>query len=289
MAGQYIDLHTHSLVSDGADSPAELVKKAAALGLSALALTDHDSLAGLEEAEEAACALGLDFIRGIEIAVEDGADELHLLGLWMPRSSGRIDETLASLRRQRESRNQAILDRLRALGVFLTMEDVRSVSKGETVGRPHIAMALVNKGYAPGRKEAFERYIGRNGAAFVPRVLLSPKQGIGLLCDEGATVALAHPFLSRMMTKERLNDLLSEFRSFGLTALEAYHNTHDAQQVRMCFDLAARHALLLTGGSDYHGANKGEVALGVGKGNMRIPFRLLSALREHRQSKGLRV
>ncbi len=289
MPGRYIDLHTHSAVSDGSDTPAELVKKAAKLRLAAVALTDHDSLDGLDEAEEAAATVGIEFIRGIELAVEDDFGELHLLGLWMPRPSERMRDALALLRCNRESRNQAMLDALRAKGMSLTIEEVRAVSGGGSVGRPHIATALVNKGHVASRKEAFERYIGWGGETFVPRVLLSPEQGIRVLRDEGATVALAHPFLSRLMTKERLDDILSNFRAWGLTALETYHNAHDPRHVRLCVDLAARHSLLLTGGSDYHGTNKDGIALGSGKGNMRIPFWVLSKLREYRKSKGLWV
>jgi predicted metal-dependent phosphoesterase TrpH len=289
MSGRYIDLHTHSIVSDGSDTPAELVRKAARHGLAALALTDHDSLAGLEEAEEAARAAGIEFVRGVEIAVEGGAEELHLLGLWMPRRSARLREALACLRRQREGRNRAILDKLGACGVAVSMEEVRAVSRGETVGRPHIALALINKGYASGRKEAFERYLGRHGKAFVPRVLPAPKEGMALLRDAGATVALAHPFLSPLMTRERLDDLAADLRAWGLSALEAYHNAHDARHTRLCVEVAARHNLLICGGSDYHGANKNGVALGVGKGDLRIPYALLSALRERRKNEGLPV
>ena len=289
MSGRYVDLHTHSLVSDGTDSPVELVKKAARLGLAAVALTDHDSLAGLEEAGEAARVFGIDFVRGVEIAVRDDFGELHLLGLWMPEPSVRMREVLATLRRQREDRNQAMLDALRVNGMPLTMEEVRAVSKGEALGRPHIARALVDKGYVSSRKEVFDRYIGWNGSAFVPRALVSPKEGIQILRDEGATVALAHPFLSRLMTKERLDDLLSDFRAWGLTALEAYHSAHDARHVRSCTDLAAKHRLLITGGSDYHGDNKDGIALGAGKGNIRVPYWVFSALREQRKRQGLWV
>jgi predicted metal-dependent phosphoesterase TrpH len=289
MSGRYIDLHTHSLVSDGSDGPADLVKKAAKLGLAAVALTDHDSLDGLDEAEETARVLGIDFVRGVEIAVEDDFGELHLLGLWMPRPSARMREALAGMRQQRKNRNQAMFDALESNGLPLTGEEMRNVSESENLGRPHIALALVNKGYAANRKEAFDRYIGRNGTAFVPRALSSPREGIRLLRDEGATVALAHPFHSLSMTRERLDDLLSDFRAFGLTALEAYHNSHSAHHTRLCVDLAARHTLMLTGGSDYHGTNKEGVALGVGRGNMRVPLRVLSTLREHRKNKGLWV
>lgn len=289
MPGRYIDLHTHSLASDGSDAPADLVKKAAKAGLAAVALTDHDTLSGLGEAEEAAARLGIDFIRGIEIAVEDDFGELHLLGLWMPHPSERMRGSLAELRQNRATRNRAMLDALRAKGFSLTLEEVRAVAKGEAVGRPHIALALLNKRYVASRREAFERYIGWGGEAFVPRVLASPREGIRLLRDEGATVALAHPFQSRLMTRERLDDILSDFRALGLTALEAYHNCHDDRQVRTSIDLAAKHNLLLTGGSDYHGVNKEGISLGTGKGNMRVPWWVLSSLREYRKRKGLWV
>ena len=289
MSGRYIDLHTHSAVSDGTDEPADLVKKAARLGLAAVALTDHDSLAGLAEAGETARALGIDFVRGVEIAVRDDFGELHLLGLWMPEPSARMREALATLRRQRAERNQAMLDALRLNGMPLTMEEVRAVSKGEALGRPHIARAMVDKGFVATRKEAFDRYIGWSGSAFVPRALVSPKEGIQLLRDEGATVALAHPFLSRLMTQERLDDLLSDFRAWGLSAVEAYHNAHDARHTRICTDLAAKHRLLLTGGSDYHGGNKDGIALAAGRGNLRVPHWVLSALRDQRKQLGLWV
>lgn len=289
MAGRTIDLHTHSLASDGSDSPGELARKAAGAGLAAFALTDHDSLSGLDEAGAEAERLGIAFVRGIEIAVHDAFGELHLLGLWMPKPSHRMRDAIAMLRENRRSRNQAMLDALANLGMPLTLEEVRAHSGGGALGRPHIALAMKSRGYVQCRREAFDRYIGWGGRAFVPRTLLTPAEGIGLLRDEGATVALAHPCLYQQMTRQRLDAILAEFRPLGLRALEAYHSMHNSDEVRMCVELAARHDLLLTGGSDYHGLNKEGIALGTGRGNLRVPYILLEKMRAYRKSRGLWV
>jgi hypothetical protein len=284
MAGRIIDLHTHSLASDGSDSPAELVRKAAAKGLAAIALTDHDTLAGLDEAEEEAARTGIEFIRGIELAVQDEFGELHILGLFMPQPSERMLAAIDTLQQNRRSRNQAMLDVLAAMGMPMSMDEVREHSGNVAIGRPHIALTMKSKGYVPSLKEAFERYIGWDGSAFVPRTLLSPSEAIGLLCDEGATVALAHPCLSKKMTAARLDAVLTEFRQHGLRAIEAYHSSHGPEQVRLCIELADKHGLLLTGGSDYHGSNKDGIALGTGTGQLRVPYLLLEKLREYRRS-----
>ena len=284
MSGRIIDLHTHSLASDGSDSPVELVRKAAKIGLAALALTDHDTLAGLDEAGAEAAKYGIVFVRGIEIAVHDEFGELHLLGLWMPKPSPRMRDAIAMLRENRRARNQAMLDALADLGMPLTLEEVRAQSGGGALGRPHIALALKNKGYVQCRREAFDRYIGWGGIAFVPRKLLTPAEGISLLRGEGATVALAHPCLYQKMTRQRLDGILAGFRPLGLRALEAYHSVHSPEEVRMCVELAAKHDLLLTGGSDYHGVNKEGIALGSGRGGLRVPYILLEKMREYRRS-----
>ncbi len=290
MGGRIIDLHTHTMASDGTDTPAQLIEHAVEAGLSSVALTDHDTLDGLAEAEEAAGGKGLEFIRGCELAIYDPTfGELHLLGLWMPQPSQRMKAALADIQARRLRRNQEMVRRLCELGLPLVLEDVQAVAGGKAIGRPHIAEALRRKGYVTTIMEAFERYIGRAGAAFVPRELSSPREGISLLAEEGATVVFAHPCLDRDMSGEVLNDLLADFRGFGLTALEAYHSAHDAKSVRLCVRLAKKHNLLLSGGSDYHGRTKPGVRLGVGKGGMRVPYQLLETLRDDRRRRGLWV
>ena len=281
MASRIIDLHMHSKASDGTDSPAELAGRAAAAGLAAFALTDHDTLAGVDEAGEQARRLGIEFVPGIEIAVADPCGELHILGLFMPPPSTAMRAALDGFRRNRRERNLAILDRLAQLGMALDLEEVRALSRtgAKALGRPHIALALREKGCVHTIKEAFERYLGYGAAAYVPRRLLGPEEGIGLLAREGAIVALAHPCLEDSMTPERLDNLLAAFKGYGLNALEAYHSAHDHKQTRLCVELAARHGLLLTGGSDYHGANKPGIAPGRGAGSLRVPYLLLEKMR----------
>ena len=289
MSGRMIDLHTHSRASDGSDSPAALVRNAAAKGLAAVALTDHDTLAGIDEAANESARAGIEFVPGIEIAVRDEFGELHLLGLWMSAPSDRMRKALETLQFNRRARNQAMLDVLSAMGMPMTMDEVREHSGNVAVGRPHIALAMKSKGYVPSRKEAFERYIGWNGSAFVPRTLMPPAEGIRLLRDEGATVVLAHPCLSKRMTGMRLDAILAEFRTYGLTALEAYHSSHGPEQVRLCVELAHKHGLLLSGGSDYHGVHKEGINIGTGTGNVRVPYCLLEKIREYRKKQGLWV
>lgn len=282
MPERRIDLHTHSLASDGTDAPAELARKAAAAGLAAFALTDHDTVAGLDEAGAEAETLGLEFIPGIEIAVRSDFGELHLLGLWVNPAAPGFAATLAELRRARDKRNRAILDKLAHLGLPLSMAEVLTLARGEAVGRPHIAAALRGQGYVRSRREAFERYLARDGKAYVPRLMLDPNQGLELLAAAGATTVLAHPCLAPAMTRRRLDQLLALLCPHGLQALEVWHCSHDPNQTRFCLELASKYGLLPTGGSDYHGQNKEGVALGTGRNNLRIPYSVLEALRAGR-------
>lgn len=288
MRGIFVDLHTHSTASDGTDSPSELVRKAAAAGLAAIALTDHDTLSGLGEAEEEARRCGIRLIRGIEIAVRHADDELHLVGLWMPEPSPRMSEALELFRNNRRLRNLRMLSSLGEMGMPMDLDEVRALSGGGAVGRPHIATAMKIKGYVETRRDAFRRYLGHGGSAFVPRELMSPQEGIALLRDEGAIVVLAHPCLFPHMTRQALDSILGEFKTYGLHAIEAYHSTHSREQVRACVDLAARHGLLLSGGTDYHGLNKRDINIGTGiRGNVRVPLYVLEKMEAYRREHGL--
>lgn len=289
MQGRFIDLHTHSTASDGTDSPSALVAKAAALGLAALAITDHDSIEGLAEAGAEARRLGFRFVRGIEIAVRHENDEIHLVGLWMPEApSPRMAEVLRTFKRLRRERNLGMLRALDKIGMPLELEEVRAFSGGGAVGRPHIASAMKSRGYVQSRREAFMRYIGHDGAAFVPRELMGAEEGIALLKDEGAIVVLAHPCLFRHMNRQALDRVLAKFTGYGLQAIEAYHSAHSREQVRICVDLAAKYGLLLSGGTDYHGRNKEDIKLGSGlRGNVRAPLYLLEKMEAYRRERGL--
>lgn len=277
----FVDLHTHTTASDGSDSPSALVRRAADLGLAAVAVTDHDTLDGLGEAEVAGRALGVELVRGCEISTRFGRGEAHVLGLWLPHDPARLKElemALALVRERRATRNRRIAERLAALGMPVTYEAARDLAAGGVLGRPHFAALLCRLGVTATPREAFERYLGSGGAAHVPRELPEPAEAVALLAGTGAIVSLAHPRLIRC-SPEELDGLVAGLVPHGLTAIEAYHSEHSAADERFCVDLAQRHGLLLTGGSDYHGLAKPGVALGRGKGGLRVTVAVLDRLK----------
>lgn len=285
----FVDLHTHTSASDGTDSPSGLVRRAAGLGLAAVAVTDHDTLDGLAEAEAEGRSLGLEVIRGCEISTRFGRGEAHVLGLWLPREPARLDALNAALalaRERRVARNRRIVARLAGLGLPVTYEAVCGVAAGEVVGRPHFAALLCRLGVTATSREAFERYLGAGGAAYVPRELPEPAEAVALLAAAGATVSLAHPRLIRCAPEE-LDALVASLVPHGLDALEAYHSEHSAADERICVGLAARYGLLLTGGSDYHGQAKPGVNLGRGRGGLRVTLAVLDSLKAARRARGL--
>lgn len=282
----FVDLHTHTTASDGSDSPTELVKKAAEAGLAAVAVTDHDTVSGLDEACEAGKRYNISVVRGCELSVSSQYGEVHLLGLWLPENCSVIEKQLAKLRDNRDCRNERIIARLNKLGVALSLEQVLAQSQGETVGRPHIANALLKAGYVTTIQDAFVRYLGKDGSAFEPKEVLTPEAGVRLLANMGATVSVAHPMLIRCPLPW-LEDTVSDLASHGLTAIEAYHSEHSAKHERCCADIAGRHNLGVSGGSDYHGLAKPAIRLGRGKGGLRVTVAVYDRLRARRREQGL--
>ena len=197
MQPRFVDLHTHTTASDGTDAPRDLIRRAASLKLAAVAVTDHDTVSGLDEAEAAGREYGVEIIRGCELGVQGQYGEIHLLGLWLPRHSAPLDAELARLRGHREERNLKILDRLRSIGINIGYQEVLDEAGGESVGRPHIARVLQKRGIVSNFAQAFELYLGYYGAAYVPRTLLTPEEGVSLMADLGAVVSFAHPMLIR--------------------------------------------------------------------------------------------
>ncbi len=286
MPVRFIDLHIHTTASDGSDTPAQVVEKAARIGLAAVAITDHDTVSGLAEAEEAGRRFGVEVIRGCELSVTSEYGEVHLLALWLPEDLSMLESTLAQLRHKRNERNARILARLAESGIHLTPGDLGREAGGESVGRPHIARALVRHGHAADTSEAFARYLGKGCPAYVPKENLEPEQGVRLAASLGALVSLAHPMLVRCPAAW-LDAFTARLKTCGLGAVEAYHSEHSAQQERDAAALAARHGLLLTGGSDYHGISKPRVHLGRGKGGLRVTTAVLDRLKAARAVEGL--
>ena len=285
---QFIDLHTHTTASDGTDTPTELIRWALEADLAAVAVTDHDTVAGLAEAEEAGRTHGIEVIRGCELSVRAVCGELHVLGLWLPQDIGPLEAGLATLRERRNTRNERIVEKLHALGIPLRYTEVLEESGGEVVGRPHIARALVRHGYVTDERAAFERYLRFDAAAYVPREAFSAPEGVRLMADLGATVAVAHPMLARC-SRTVLEECIAGLRDHGLSALEAFHAEQNPGDEMYIKNLARRLGLGVTGGSDYHGRTKPSVKLGRGRAGTRVGIAVLEALKLQRQERGLPV
>lgn len=281
MQPRFVDLHTHTTASDGTDTPRGLIRKAAEAGLAAVAVTDHDTLSGLDAAEAAGREFGVEVIRGCELGVQGQYGEIHLLGLWLPRDCAPLESALARLRTLREERNRGMLEKLRGLGIAVSYDEVLEEAKGESVGRPHIARVLQKRGIVSTFAQAFELYLGYYGAAYVPRALPSPEEGVRLLAGPGVVVSFAHPMLIRCPAAW-FDEIVPRLKEAGLGAIEAYHSEHSSRDERFCVDLAARYGLGVSGGSDYHGTAKPGVRLGRGKGGLRVTAALLDALKARR-------
>ena len=272
-----IDLHTHTTASDGTLTPKELVARAAQKGLVAVAITDHDSLAGLPEARLAGAEHGVDVVAGVELSVADGPSSIHLVGLFLPDTPGPLAEQLDWLRQRRHDRNHRILEKLKALGVSLDYEAVTVLAQG-VVGRPHIAQALLAQGVVSSFKEAFTRFLGAYGKAYVPKDKLPLETAIALLHAEGALAVLAHPYILGQ-SGPVLTETVTRYRDAGLDAIEAFYTEHSQYQTLEYLALARKLGLAVSGGSDYHGAAKPEVVLGRGRGSLRVDIAVLDVLR----------
>jgi hypothetical protein len=265
---RFCDLHTHSTASDGTYVPGEVIDAAERLSLAAVALTDHDTTAGLEAAAERAKAYpDLLFIPGIEVSARWPGGTLHILGLGVEAASRELLELTDYLRDCRDRRNPEMLRRLRDQGIASDMDDVRAClpdRKGagpDIVSRVHIAEALRRKGVVKDRREAFERYVGQGAPAYVEKERLSPGRAIGAIRDAGGTAVLAHPVQLRTSNHAQMERALRELRDAGLGGIEVYHSDHSPERTRLYLDLAKRFGLGISGGSDFHGFGKPDVLL----------------------------
>ncbi len=283
-----IDLHTHSTASDGSLTPTELVNAAKAAGLVALGLTDHDTTAGLAEASSAGEAAGLEVVLGCELSATTDTARMHLLGLWLPSKPSALEAAMTALNEHRHERNHIIIAKLRELGLDIDYPAVRDFAGEGSVGRPHIAALLLQRGQVRSMEEAFERYLGSRGKAYAPKRVLSAQEAIDLLKSEGATVILAHPYQCGLGGSELEAEVL-RLKGLGLDGLEAYYNDHTPSRTAAMLHLAKRLDLLVSGGSDFHGAAKPDIRLGSGRGSLRVPLEVLDALKEARVRQGLPI
>ena len=274
-----IDLHTHTTFSDGSQTPTELVEEAAAIGLTAIAVTDHDTVDGLPEALAAGARLGVEVIPGVEINLEHDRVTMDMLGYFLAGApTDELQQELAELRVYRKERNLRMVERLAELGFPLDPADLAAAAENGAVGRPHIGEAMVRQGYVGSISEAFELYLRRGAPAWVDRRRLALGRALKLLRASGALPVLAHPGIIRT-DATGLNHIVRDAARAGLAGIECYYPLHDAETVARCLALAEKYALVPTGGSDSHGTVKPKARLGIGSLGEPVPDAVLADLR----------
>ncbi|HSJ29622.1 MAG TPA: PHP domain-containing protein [Acidimicrobiia bacterium] len=277
-----IDLHTHSTASDGSLRPSELVRLGAAVGLESLALTDHDTLEGIDEAKRTADEVGIELIPGVELSLDWDRGGMHLLVLWLEPGPGPLQDRLSELQDARNGRNARMVERLTELGVGITLEEVEAESGGGSVGRPHFAAVMVRHGHVPDIRAAFDLYLASGRPAYVPRARLSPEEAIDLARRSGGVPILAHAHTLGLDNRAEVEAMLQRLTAAGLIGIECHYGSYGPDERAGYVRMAARFGLLPSGGSDFHGTYKAEVSLGTGSVGLHVPSGILEDLRAAR-------
>jgi predicted metal-dependent phosphoesterase TrpH len=267
------DLHLHTHFSDGTDSPQRVVELAAAAGLSAIAITDHDNTDAFALAQPAAARSGIELLPGIEMSASANGAEVHVLGFLMDLRHPGLQQHLAEQKARRIQRVKDMVAKLHDVGVRIDAEEVLALAKQGTVGRPHVAQVLLRHGYISSLPEAFSRYIGPKNPGFMPGSPLAPAEVIRVIREAGGVPVLAHPVYMEQ------DPLIERFVEEGLVGLEVYHSGHTPDLVRRYEGIAQRLKLLATGGSDYHGTPKEGLPVGA----VKIPYALVEGLKQWKQ------
>lgn len=271
------DLHTHSIYSDGTWTPDALIDGAIEAGLSAIALTDHNTVDGLPHFISAARGKDIEIVTGTEFSVDYKGKELHILGLFItPEHFDEVTEFMAIVHRRKEERNRELILALRADGYDLDYDVLASATPSGRINRAHVAGALVEKGYADSIKDAFYRFLLPSAGYYKFPKIFTAREIIDFILSIGAVPVWAHPFLS--LSEPEIIEFLSETE--GLCGMECYYSTYDEETTKESLSIAERFGLLPSGGSDFHGARKPSIELGVGKGNLKVPYEWYLALKE---------
>ena len=277
-----VDLHIHSTASDGRYSPQEIIGKAAGLGLETIALADHDSIDGIAPAlEEVRKLKRLQFIPGVEVSTDVPNGEVHVLGYFIDYTSEELAAALARFRHSREGRAQGMIDRLKELGINLSWERVREIAGAGAIGRPHIAQAMLEKGYINSIKEAFDRYIARDGPAYVEREKMTPVEAVQLVLRSRGIAVMAHPF-----TVPEPEAMIAELKAAGMAGIEAYYNGYTAEEIGQLIAMARNHGLMVTGGTDYHGLDDSKETM---MGGVGVPVAVVQGLIARAEPKMLKL
>ena len=280
-----IDLHTHSIASDGSDTPSGLIALALEKELSGIALTDHDTLSGLPEFLSGAQGKNIVAIPGLEISSSLYNKEIHILGLFIDPSSRKLEDFLVKTRLNRNVRNSQILEKLNIIGYQITLEELEEFARGESVGRPHLARLLVKKGYFETIQDAFDHCLKRGARAYSPRVLAPPEESIRVIHEAGGLAFWAHPvYRSTGGERSFVRRYLRHLVPLGLDGIEAFYSLFSVSQHTMIMEMAKEFNILVSGGSDYHGMNQPSIQLGSGCGSLEVPDSVLEMLLARRSA-----
>ncbi|MBT5873543.1 MAG: PHP domain-containing protein [Candidatus Latescibacteria bacterium] len=272
----FVDLHSHTTFSDGLLTPEQLIAHAKKRSLRALAITDHDTIEAVNSAVSAAQAQGMEIVPGVELSATEGNSDVHILGYYIYAAHDELLSHLATFRTGRFVRAQRMVSELNNLGMGITFDQVLEKAGGESgsIGRPHVAQVLVDGGHVKTLNEAFRKYIGSGRPAYVEKHKISASDAIGLIQSAGGIAVMAHP------GSIRRDELIPELTASGLSGLEVFHPEHNETQRRYYGQLAQKHGLVITGGSDYHGPREGRADLG----SLKIPYSVLSSMRQRWKS-----
>ncbi len=272
-----IDLHTHSTASDGSLSPSEIVRLALSKKLGAIALTDHDTVSGIEEFLGESAKLDVNAVPGVEVSVMH-ENSIHITGLFIDYKNENLQRLLCEIRKNRDSRNILIVAKLEQMGYKITLEEIESVAKGESVGRPHIAKILIGKGYFKQSQDVFDKCLKKGMPAYCPRILPEPGHAIRVIHEAGGIAIWAHPLHRSENSVSYVENILQSLIKLGLDGIEAYYSTFTREQQDMLLKVAGKHGLAVSGGSDFHGDNMSGVDMGAGFGGLSVPFSVYTDL-----------
>lgn len=281
MNHRIIDLHVHSTESDGTLTPEDLVAEAKEAGLAAFALTDHDTCSGVSKAMPLAASAGIELIPGIELSTDYHGKEVHIVGLYIDIENEQLLKKTAEYRKCRSERNALMVEALRKEGLSITMEELVAENPDCVITRANIARFLYEHGQIKSVREAFDRYIGDHCKCYVGRLKVASTDAVRLIKEAGGTAILAHPLLYGL-SNTNLQEMLDELKPAGLDGLEAIYSTYTTGEEQQMKRLAKENGLLISGGSDFHGSNKPDIALGRGRGHLYIPYSVLNDIKNHR-------
>ena len=279
-----VDLHAHTTASDGSLSPSQLVALALEKDLSAVGITDHDTIAGWNEGFAAGAELGIEIVPGVELSTSYEGGRFHLLGYYFERDS-KLSQELEEIQLQRNKRNASIFANLEKLGVPLEESEVRAFAMREEgeLGRPHFARAMIARGYVETTQEAFDKYLADGAPGYAPKKVLSPKEAIALIHDAGGVAIWAHPPMRKKVSFDELEERLRDWVGWGLDGLEIYYSQYTPEDAAWTLAMTQKYHLIGSGGSDFHGVSKPDVHLGITHTGEGVPEGVLAQLQERRE------